>query len=689
MTRRLAALLVLLLAVAVPVLAANELPRLEKFEPSLVDTTKDPCTDFFQYTCSKWIAANPIPNDMPVTSTALPLFLWNQTILRQTLEAAAANKAATGTDRKIGDYWQSCMDMPGRNANGKAWLADQLKAIDALKTKKDLPAVVADLHTRLVQAFAGDDNSTKAPLFGFGPQPDFANAQNIVAYVDQGGMALPGRDYYLDDSARMKDIRTAYEAHVAKLFELAGDAAERAKGEAKLVLDIETAFAKASMDNVKRRDPANIYNKRTLAQLTTATPSFDWAQYLKLMKVPVVPFYIVTAPAFLDGMEQQIKTRTVDDLRTYLRWWVIHSTAGSLGDDFVNENFAFFGTTIRGIPQMLPLWRRCVGAADNALGEALGQAYVRTAFPPASKDKANKLVTDVRAALAADIRQLDWMAPATKTQALAKLDAMLQKIGYPDKWRDYSAVTVKPGAFLANNQSANAAETRRQIGKIGKPLDRYEWQMTPATINAYEESQTNTINFPAGILQPPMFAGDASDPENYGAIGMVIGHEIIHGFDDQGRKFDAKGNLRDWWTDEDGKRYDERVKCIVDQYTQEIPDLGVKQNGELTLGEDTADNGGMRLALMALETKLKQSGKTLDEKQPNGLTARQEFFLAYAFSWCGTERPESARMQIQTNPHSLARFRVNRPLSNMPEFAQAFGCKAGQPMVHAPRCQVW
>lgn len=666
-----------------------DLPKLEKFDPSLIDHTKDACTDFYQYTCSKWIAAHPIPPDMPATSVILPLYLYNQTILRNAMEAAAAASHPTSNQRQIGDFWRSCMDESGRAAQGKEWLRPHMAAIASLKSKADLARVIAYVHLNFPAAWEGDDNSTKAALFGFGPTQDLLDASKMVAGIDQGGMALPSREYYLDAGDRFKDLRSKYVAHVQAMFELAGDAPEPAKAEAKTVMDMETAFAQASMDNVTRRDPEKVYNKRTLAELKKAVPSFRWDEYLKLVSAPAVPFYIVTTPGFLDAMEQQIQKRSLEEWRVYLRWWVIHRGAAYLSGEFEKANFAYFGTALSGTPEMLPQWRRCVASADRLLGEALGQAYVSIAFPPESKQRANELVTQIRQALATEIKQLDWMNDATKKQALVKQDSTLQKIGYPDKWIDYSAVKIVPNNYLANMNAANAFELRRQAAKIGKPIDRMLFDMTPSTIDAYENPQMNTINFPAGILQSPFFSASQDDATNFGAIGMVIGHESIHGFDDQGRKFDAEGNLRDWWTAEDAKRYEQKDKCIIDQYSQEVPELGVKQKGELTAGEDTADNGGIHLAMLALENIYKAKGKSLDTPEGDGLTARQRFFLSYAFSWCQDERPEAARNQVITNPHSLPHFRVNRPLSNMPEFEQAFGCHQGQPMVHDPQCRVW
>jgi putative endopeptidase len=668
---------------------AGDLPKLEKFDASYVDKTKDACTDFYQYACSKWITAHPIPSDMPVTSVVLPLFLYNQTILRNAMEKAAANKQATGSERQIGEFWTSCMDDAGRNANGKSWLQPHLKVIETLRSKKDLPRVLAYLHLNFPATWLADDNSTKAPLFGFGPNQDLEDASKVVASIDQGGMAMPSLDYYVDQNDRFKEIRAKYLQHVQKMFELAGDSPDKAAAQAKTILDMETALAKASMDNVSRRDPQKIYNKRTLQQIKTALPSFDWNDYFQRMGAPAVPFYIVSTPGFLDAMEGQIKARSEEDWRIYLRWWTIHRAAPFLGHDFEQANFDFFGTVLSGTPEMQPAWRRCVASADARLGEALGQAYVNIAFPPESKQRANELVFKIRQALTEEIKQLDWMGDATKKQALIKQDSTLQKMGYPDKFRDYSAVKIVASNYLANMSAANAFEVHRQLNKIGKPVDRGEWGMTPATINAYEDPQMNTINFPAGILQLPLFGGKQDDASNLGGIGAVIGHETIHGFDDQGRKFDEKGNLRDWWSTEDAKRYEEKDKCIVDQYSQEIPAYGVKQNGELTAGEDTADNGGLHLAMLALENVYKAQGKSLDTPEADGFTPWQRFFLSYAFGWCSDMRPEAARNQVTTDPHSLPEFRVNRPVSNMPEFQQAFGCKQGQPMVHVPACRVW
>jgi predicted metalloendopeptidase len=452
---------------------------------------------------------------------------------------------------------------------------------------------------------------------------------------------------------------------------------------------METAMAKVAMDNVKRRDPANLNNVMTLDQVKALAPSFDWTQYLKLVNAPTPKHYLVSSPDFFRGLEPMFKNESLDNWKTYLRWWTTNKSANYLSKPIVDEHFAFFGTALYGIEENEPRWRRCVELADRDLGEALGQAYVDIAFPPESNQRMKEMVAAIRAALNQDIQTLAWMSPETKQQADVKLKEIYDKIGYPAKWRDYSSVKIVPDNLVANVQQSTSSEFERQLKKIGKPVDREEWTMTPPTINAYYEPQQNTINFPAGILQPPYFDPTKSDAENYGAIGLVIGHEISHGFDDQGRKFDAKGNLRDWWTASDTKGYDERAACILTSYTHDVPDLGVKTKGELTLGEDSADNAGLRISMLALDNTYKKRGKSLDEKEADGYTPRQKFFMAHAFSWCSSMRPDFARYVITTNPHSLDEFRINYVERNFSEFQGAFGCKKGQMMVSQNGCRVW
>jgi len=665
-------------------------PLLDRFDASMLDKSKDPCIDFYQYSCSKWQAAHPIPSDLPDVSTGTPLYLWNQTILRETLEKAAADPAAKGTEQQVGDYWKSCMNLELRAAKGKQWLAEALKPVDAMKNKQDLAKVLAHLHRGLVPAWQPDENQTTTALLGLGPSQDLADSSKVVAGFDQAGLSLPSRDYYLGEDESSKKIREAYKKHLIRMFVMAGDdTPEKAAKEAAAVFEIESALAKSQMNSVDRRDPVKIYHKQSLAQIKAALPSFNLDEYLRESNAPKPPFYIVSTLEFLPALDVQIKTRSLDELKAYLRWWTIRSAANKTTPELEQANFDFFGTTLQGTPKMLPQWRRCVASVDARLGEALGQEYVKAAFPPESKARAVELMTGIRTALKQDIGEVDWMADVTKRQAVEKLDAMIQKVGYPDTWRDYSSVKIVPDNLLANVEAADAFEARRQLNKVNKPVDKMEWGMTPPTINAYNDPQNNTINFPAGILQLPFFNAKQTDTSNYGSIGAIIGHEIIHGFDDQGRKFDAKGNLRDWWTPADAKVYDERGNCLSAEYTHDVPELKAKTNGKLTQGEDTADNGGIHLAMMALENLYKGRGKSLDMPEEDGLTARQRFYASYAFSWCQSARPDVERMWITTDPHSLAQYRVNIPLSNQADFAKAYGCKKGQAMVREAACRVW
>ncbi len=665
-------------------------PKLNHFSTTAVDPALDPCTDFYKYACSKWQAANPIPADQAAWSVSSNLQIWNETVLRDTLVAAAKpNPNRTAIEQKIGDYWTACMDEAGANAAGLKSIQPLLDAIAGMKSTAQLPAILARLHMSAPAAWQGEDNETVAPVLGFGPSQDFADATLVVAFFDQAGMGMPGRDYYLADNPRLKEVRAKYEQHIRKMLGLAGEPAPRAAADAAIILKMETAMARAAMDAVHRRDPKNLYHVMTLAQVKALAPSFNFDQYLKLVGAPAPKHYIVSEPAFYTGLEQLIKSEPLDHWKAYLRWWTVSQHAAYLSQPFVEQNFDFFGRTLTGAQKLQPRWRRCVRAADRDLGEALGQAYVARAFPPEEKQRTATMVNNVEKALGHDIQQIDWMTAPTKQQAEGKLQAIEDKIGYPNHWRDYSSVKISPADWSDNVAQATTFEFHRQLEKIGKPVDRGEWAMTPPTINAYYDSQLNTINFPAGILQPPFFDPELDDPVNYGAIGSIVGHEISHGFDDQGRKFDGQGNLRDWWTPQDAQAYEQRGKCIADQYTAEVPGLGVKQNGQLTQGEDTADNGGTRLAFMAVEELYQEQGKSMDEKGPDGFTPRQRFFLAHAFQSCANIRPEVARTIVVTNPHSLPIFRVNNVVANMPEFWKAFACKPGKPMARQNACRVW
>jgi endothelin-converting enzyme/putative endopeptidase len=666
--------------------------KLEHFDPTAVDPTLDPCNDFYKYSCNKWLSSNPIPPDQVFWSTGSGLELWNESILRETLEAASKNDPSrSAVQQKIGDYWAACMDESGIEAAGLKPLQPELDRIAALQSKTQLTQEIAHLHHLFPGAWQQGDDQTNSPLFGFTGQQDYDDASKVVAQIDQGGLSLPNRDYYLKTDDKSKELLTKYRAHVKKMFVLSGESDTQAVADAGIVVELETAMAQAQMDNVKRRDPKNINNKMSLAQVKALTPSLDWSVYLKAVNAPASDHYIVTSPDFFRAEEKLIAEHPLDHWKAYLRWHLIHSASPTLTKAMVDENFDFFAHTLAGAEEQLPRWRRCVHGADRDLGEALGQAYVDRAFPPESKARTLQMVHSIETALGADIESVTWMSPVTKEQAIVKLKGIEDKIGYPSHWRDYSSVKIVRESWASNVEQASSFEFERWVNKIGKPVDRAEWTMTPPTINAYYDPQLNTINFPAGILQPPFFDAEKDDAVNYGAIGMVIGHEIIHGFDDQGRKFDAHGNLRDWWTPEDAKQYDERGKCISDEYTQEVPDAGpgVKQNGLLTQGEDTADNGGIHLALNALEASLKRQGKSLDDKGPDGWTYRQRFFVSYAYSWCASIRPQIASVIVTTDPHSLPVFRINNVVSNMPEFKQAFSCKSGQKMVRANACRVW
>jgi endothelin-converting enzyme/putative endopeptidase len=672
--------------------AETKAPQLEHFDPKLVDPALNACDDFYKYACNKWLEANPIPADQVFWDTGSGLELWNENVLRETLEASSKNDAKrSAVQQKIGDYWAACMDESGIEAAGVKPLQPELDRISALKSKKEITLEIAHLHHLFPGAWSGNDNQTNAPFFGYAGGQDYDDASKVVGQIDQGGLSLPNRDYYIKTDDKSVETLKKFRAHVQKMLVLAGESEAQAKADAGIVIELETALATAQMDNVKRRDPKNVNNKMSLAQIRALTPSIDWDIYLKAVNSPVSEHYIVSAPDFFRAEDKLLVEHPLEHWKTYMWWQLIHHAAPYMTKAMVDENFEFFAHTLAGQEEQLPRWRRCVRAADRDLGEALGQAYVDRAFPPESKARTVEMVHAIEQAMHDDIQSVSWMTPTTKEQAIVKLKGIEDKVGYPSHWRDYSSVEITRESYAGNVEQATAFEFERWVGKIGKPVDRSEWTMTPPTINAYYDPQLNTINFPAGILQPPYFEKGMDDSVNYGAIGMVIGHELTHGFDDQGRKFDAQGNLRDWWTAEDAKQYDERGKCISDEYTQDVPEAGpgVKQNGLLTQGEDTADNGGLHLAFFALEAALKKQGKSVDDKGPDGWTYRQRFFLSYAYSWCSAVRPEVARMVVTTNPHSLPVFRIDNVVSNMSEFAQAFGCKAGQKMVRANACRVW
>jgi putative endopeptidase len=652
-------------------------PYTPGLDVSSMDKTADPCMDFYQYSCGGWMKNNPIPADQARWSVYGKLYQDNQRFLWGILDQLSKQKAGRDANQqKIGDYFGACMDETAVNKLGAKPLQPYLEKIASMTSIRDLPAVLGSLHMSM---------ETGGLLFNFGSNQDFANSESMIAFANAGGLGLPDRDYYTKDDEHSKELRTKYVAHVQRMFELLGDRPEVAQAEAAKVMEIETALAKASLTRVELREPHNLFHKVDFKGLQELTPDFDWAAYEKAIGLPPQKTFNVTQPGFYREVETQIKTRPLADLKTYLRWHVVHAAAPFLSDAFVMENFDFFSKTLHGTPQLRPRWKRCVSMVDGQLGEALGQEFVRRAFSPELKASALKMTRQIEQAMQDDLNTITWMSPETKQQALLKLHRMVNKIGYPDKWRDYSSVAIRPGDFLGNVQRATVFESRRQLNKIGKPVDHTEWGMTPPTVNAYYDPQMNDINFPAGVLQPPLYDPKMDDAPNYGNTGGTIGHELTHGFDDEGRQFDAYGNLKDWWTDQDAKAFTERAQCVVDQYAQYTVVDDIKINSKLTEGEDVADLGGLILAWMAWKDQTK--GQTLVDR--DGLTPEQRFFVGYAQWACENVRPEDLRANAITDPHSPGKYRVNGLVVNMPEFQKAFSCKAGQPMVKENRCRVW
>jgi endothelin-converting enzyme/putative endopeptidase len=620
---------------------------------------------------------NPIPADQPRWNVYGKLAQDNRRFLWGILEKLAHEKKGRDANQAlIGDYFAACMDEATVEKLGAAPLKRYLDRIEGLKSKRELPALLGRLHL---------DTADEGLFFGFGSDQDFSNSSQVIAFAGAGGLGLPDRDYYLKDDDKSKEIRAQYLAHVAKMFELLGDAPERAKSEALKVMQIETALAKASLTRVERRDPYKLFHKMKLKGLQALTPGFDWREYLKGAGMGPLDTFNVTEPEFYKELERQWQALSLDDIKTYLRWHVARADAPLLSSAFVNENFNFYSKQLRGVPELRPRWKRCVTLVDHQLGEALGREFVSRAFGPELKRKTVHMTRQIEKAMEDDIKQVTWMSEATKKRALEKLHTMVNKIGYPDKWRDYRSVSIRPDDFAGNVERATRFESRRQLAKIGKPLDRGEWGMTPPTVNAYYNPQMNDINFPAAVLQPPLFDAKMDDAPNYGNTGGTIGHELTHGFDDQGRQFDAKGNLKDSWTKEDAKEFTDRAQCIVDQYKQYTVVDDIKINSELTQGEDIADLGGLILGWMAW--KAETAGRMLESR--DGLTPEQRFFVGYAQWACENNRPENQRLHAMTDPHSPAKYRVNGLVVNMSEFENAFSCKPGQPMVGERKCRVW
>ena len=646
-----------------------------RFSPDMLDKNIDPCNDFYAYACSKWQAQNPVPSDRATWGRFNELQERGEYIVRDILEKAAAKTTGrSANEQKIGDYYASCMDESAVEKAGTKPLTHDFDSIAALKSKADLAKEILRLHRE------GTD-----VLFNFGSESDFKNASQIIAVVDQGGLGMPDRDYYFKDDAKSVELRQKYVQHVQKMLELLGDAPDKAAAEAKVVMDIETGLAKGALDQTSRRDPQKIYHKVTNQELTALSPDFNWTVYFEGVGAPKFDSLNVAEPDFVKQMGSVLNTFSLDDWKTYLRWHAVHDNAAVLPAAFVNENFEFFGKTMQGTKELRPRWKRCVSYADGDLGEVIGQIYVEQTFGAEGKARTLAMVNALEKSLGEDIKSLPWMGEDTKKQALVKLAAITNRIGYPDKWRDYSKLEIVRGDALGNSQRSNQHDLLRRLNKIGTALDKRDWPYPPMTINASYNPLQNNITFPAGILQPPFFDNKADDAMNFGGIGAVIGHELTHGFDDEGSQFDADGNLRDWWTADDKKKFEERTGCVKDQYGSFVAVDDLKLNGKLTLGENTADNGGMRIAYMALMSAL--AGK---EPPPvDGLTAKQRFFLGWANVWCQNRTDAIARMLVTIDPHSPGKNRVNGTISNMPEFREAYHCKADAPMVNQNACRVW
>jgi len=655
----------------------GELPYTPSLEPAFMDRTIDPCVDFYAYACNGWRERNPIPPDRSSWSVYAKAYDENQQFLWGTLELAAApDPSRTPERQKIGDYFAACMDLAAIDAAGIAPAREDLAAIAALDSREQVAALLGRLHRGPVG---------RGMLFGFGADQDPGDATQVIAFASAGGLGLPDRDYYFKEDERSTALREQYRAHVRRTLELAGEPAARAASQAEAVLRIESALAKASLTRVERRDPYKVYHRTSLTELERRTPAFRWRDYLAALGAAEVQVVNLTEPAFFDAVAALVARESLDDLRGYLRWHLLRAWSPYLARPFRDAAFDFYSATLRGVPEPPPRWKECVGWVDRDLGEALGKVFVEATFRPETKRDIERMVGFIEQAMKARIRALDWMSAATRERALDKLATLRNKIGYPETWRDYSALAVRRDDFFGNVRRAAEFESRRELGKIGKPVDRGEWGMTPPTVNAYYNPSMNDMNFPAGVLLPPLYDPKLDDAPNYGNTGGTIGHELTHGFDDEGRQFDAQGNLKDWWTAEDAKAFEQRADCVAEQYAQYPVVDELKINSRLSLGEDVADLGGTILAWEAW--KLATAGQPLPPR--DGLTPEQRFFVGYAQWVCENQRPEQLRLSAATNPHSPGIWRINGSVANMPEFATAFACKPGQPMVRPAPCRIW
>ena len=660
-----------------PEAASSALPMPTGLDAAALDTRADPCTDFYRYACGGWIDHTEIPPDRSRWVRSFNVLQEKNTeTLHQLLEETVAGKPPAGMRyaQAVGDYYASCMNEPKLEA-AVPELTAELERISKLSSKKTLAQETARLQ-----------RTGARPLFTFGSTQDAKDAALVIAEFNQGGLGLPDRDYYLKDDEKMKSVLSAYRTHVKDVFVLLGDSPGVADKKAGEVLAFETRLAKASLDRVSRRDPEKVYHRVERTGLKKLAPTFDWDVFLSRVGAPGVTTITVDHPPFFTEVSAMTVEVPLSVWRTYLAWRVVSGSFDALPKRFQDERFAFVSHNLSGAKEDLPRWKKCVEDADRAFGEALGAAYVEKTFGVEAKQVTRELVTLIEQSFEANLAALSWMDEATKTRAQEKVRAIVNKVGYPDAWKSYDGLHVDRRSYLANSWRSRAYETDRELKKIGKPLNRTEWRMTPPTVNAYYSAPRNEMVFPAGILQPPFFDRNATPAVNLGAMGMVVGHELTHGFDDQGRKYDAVGNLADWWTPASGKGFEERAACVKGQFDGYTAVEDVKLNGALTLGENTADLGGLKLAFMALQAYVKAHP---DQVKPSRYSLEQQFFLGYAQAWCGKARAQEMRRRAQTDSHSSPEWRVNGPLSNLLPFQAAFGCKAGQAMVRSPHCEVW
>jgi putative endopeptidase len=653
--------------------------QLHGLDPSLRDTSVDPCVNFFQYACGTWLKHNPIPPDRSSYGIDVQLTENNNLVLKSVLEQASDPQAQRDADtQKIGDYYATCMDTQAIEKAGLNGLKPSLDRVDALSSVKDLAPLLATLQQNGAQA-----------LFRLGSEADYKDARHMIATAAQPRLGLPEKGYYQRTDAKSVTLRTQYVEHIAHVLTLVGEPADQAAADAKRVLELETKLAAASLSREEMRDPARLYHPTELVSFRTQVGAFDLDTYLHSVGTPSFSMLNVSTPGYFDALNKVLPQTDLATLKALLRWDLLRSTPGTaLPAALDNEQFAFYGKILRGQPEQLVRWKRCAGAVDGALGEALGRVYVARQFSAEDKARTSAIMSDIEAAMGRDIQQLDWMSAPTKTKAEEKLNAVTNKVGYPAHWRDYSSLTITRGDAVGNARRAAAFERHRVLAKIGTPTDKQEWDMTPPTVNADYDPQTNSVNLPAGILQPPYYDPQMGDAVNYGQAGGLEGHELTHGFDDEGRQFNGDGNFNEWWTPADEQKFKERADCVVKEYDGFVAVDDLHVNGKLTLGENIADIGGVRIGYLAWQHRLEQPG-VKPEADLDGMTPAQQFFTAYAQSWCSSTRPETMRLRVQTDPHSPEEYRVNGVVENMPEFQQAFGCKAGQPMVSANRCSIW